>query len=130
MSPLVEELRAYLAERNWLELRPSDISKSISIEAAELLELFQWIDCTVAELKDDPERLTEVKKELGDVLIYCLEMCVILDLDPEEVVRMKLALAAKKYPADVVKQWKRSSKRLADDPCAALRKTYRDTSSS
>lgn len=104
MNDLLPEIRQYLVERGWDTLRPSDIAKSVSIEAAELLQLFQWESLDIEETLAKPERMEELKKELGDVMIYCLEMCILLGLDANEVVRNKLALAAKKYPATKVKE--------------------------
>jgi NTP pyrophosphatase (non-canonical NTP hydrolase) len=103
MKDLERELLAYLKERNWHRLRPSDVAKSIAIEAAELLELFQWIDLTVAQAKKDKKKMQQLKEELADVFIYCLEMAVLLGLDTKKIIRDKLELARKKYPAKLVR---------------------------
>lgn len=127
MSLLVQTIHEFLAERNWLKQRPADISKSIIIESAELLEIFQWIDLTTEELQADPDRLAEVKKELADIFIYCIEMCILLDLDPETIIKEKLKLAAKKYPAEIVKYLK-PTKKMADDGIIKIKKAYREES--
>ncbi len=127
MSPLVQVVHEFLAERNWLKQRPADLSKSIVIESAELLEVFQWIDLTPEELQadPDPDRLAEVRKELADIFIYCVEMCILLKLDPETIVKDKLKLAAKKYPAEIVKHLK-PTKKMADDGIIKIKKAYRE----
>ncbi len=106
MKDIEKTVRLYLEERGWDKLRPSDIAKSITIEASELLENFQWESLSIEEVKARPELLLAVKKELADVLIYCFEMAVLLDIDTEKAFREKLALAAKKYPAELMKNMK------------------------
>lgn len=104
MKKIESEIRTYLEERNWNNLRPSDIAKSISIESAELLELFQWTDKTIAEVKNDKELFAEVKKELADVFIYALDMAVLLDVDSEQIILDKLASVKEKYPAEIIRK--------------------------
>ncbi|MCA9354786.1 MAG: nucleotide pyrophosphohydrolase [Candidatus Kaiserbacteria bacterium] len=103
MKQVETAIKQYLDERDWNDLRPSDIAKSISIEAAELLELFQWSDKTIAQVKSDEALLEELKKELADVLIYALDMAVLLDLDTERIILDKLAAVREKYPAEAMK---------------------------
>ena len=92
-DPLVRDaLRAFVAEREWAQFHtPENLAKSISIEAAELLECFQWN----AEADTDA-----VKEELADVLTYCLLLADRLGIDPDQVVLDKLELTRAKYPAD------------------------------
>lgn len=89
---VLHDLRAFVAERDWAKFHtPENLAKSISIEAAELLECFQWdADAT-------PERVTE---ELADVLTYCLLLADRLGLDADTIVRDKLALTRAKYPVE------------------------------
>ena len=96
-------IREYLVERGWDQLRPGDLAKSISIEAAELLELFQWTNPSLEEVKQDSEKLESIKKELADVLIYCLDMSVLLELDTAKIIEDKLQKIREKYPADLFK---------------------------
>ncbi|MBU6321546.1 MAG: nucleotide pyrophosphohydrolase [Patescibacteria group bacterium] len=103
MHELEAEIRTHLEERGWDQLRPGDLAKSIAIEAAELLELFQWSNPTLAEVKEDAEKVEEVKKELADVLIYCLDLAVSLRLDAAAIIRAKLKKAQEKYPAHLFK---------------------------
>lgn len=101
MKDLQNDIRAYLKERNWDQLRPGDIAKSISIEAAELLEHFQWENPELAVLKENAAAVEEIKGELADVFIYCLDMAVLLDLDAEAIIREKLEKVKRKYPAEL-----------------------------
>lgn len=87
-----DELRSFVDERNWAQFHnPASLSRSISIEAAELLECFQW--------NDDADR-DEVTQELADVLTYCFLLSDHLDVNPLEAVVNKLAVTRGKYPVD------------------------------
>jgi dCTP diphosphatase len=89
---LHDELQAFVAEREWAQFHsPANLAKSISIEAAELLECFQW--------SDDADQ-ARVREELADVLTYCLLLADRIGADPEQIVREKLALTRQKYPVD------------------------------
>jgi NTP pyrophosphatase (non-canonical NTP hydrolase) len=106
MKELEAEIRRCLEERNWHNLRPADVAKSISIEAAELLEIFQWSNQSLAEVRQDAAKMREIQKELADVLIYCLDMSVLLELDTASIIREKLAVVKEKYPAHLFKDSK------------------------
>ena len=104
-----DAIREYLVERGWDQLRPGDLAKSISIEAAELLELFQWTNPSLAEVKTDSEKLEAIKKELADVIIYCLDMSVLLEFDTGDIVMKKLEKVREKYPANLFKHRSREA---------------------
>jgi NTP pyrophosphatase (non-canonical NTP hydrolase) len=92
----------FAKERGWEKQLPDNTAKSIAIEAAELLEHFQWVTPTSEEIRLDPEKFAEIRAELADVLIYSLQMATLLSVDAEKIVEEKLKFAAKKYPAEVV----------------------------
>lgn len=100
-------IKKFLVDRGWDKLRPSDIAKSISIEAAELLEIFQWESNSIEEVKASSEKMEKIRKELADVLIYCYDMCVLLDLDCSQIILNKLKKAEEKYPAELMKNRKK-----------------------
>ncbi len=104
MKDLEKKLYKHLKDRNWHNLRPVDLAKSIMIEGAELLELFQWENLSLEEIKKNKAKKEEIKSELADVLIYAIDMAVLLELDTEKIIRAKLAKTAKKYPAKLMKQ--------------------------
>lgn len=106
MKKLEKDIKAYLHARNWHTLRPSDIAKSISIEAAELLELFQWQSLDIKATKKDKEKMDKLRGELADVFLYAIEMAVLLDLDSEKIIRAKLAKIEEKYPAALMRKIK------------------------
>ena len=89
---LLGRLRQLVAEREWGQFHsPENLAKGISIEAAELLECFQW------DSNADPE---QVKDELADVLTYCLLLLDKYDLDLEAIVLEKLEKTIEKYPVE------------------------------
>ncbi|MCX8529494.1 MAG: nucleotide pyrophosphohydrolase [Rhodoluna sp.] len=91
----IDALKAFVAERDWDQFHSiPNLAKSVSIEAAELLEHFQWSN----EFDAD-----EVKDELADVLTYCFLLAEKLGVNPEEIILQKLAKTADKYPVDKAK---------------------------
>ncbi len=104
MKEIEARVLKYLKDRGWDKLSPSDLAKSIMIESAELLEHFQWGSFSLEDVKNDKEKMDGVKKELADVLIYCIEMSVLLGLDTKSIIFDKLAHVEKKYPAELMKK--------------------------
>ena len=91
-TDVLEALRAFVAERDWAQFHtPDNLAKSVSIEAGELLECFQWSSDV------NPER---VEAELADVLTYCFLLADKLGLDPEQIVLAKLDETRAKYPVE------------------------------
>jgi len=94
VNELIKKINDFRNERNWRKYHnEKDLAISISLEANELLELFQWK--SAEEGVADIER---VKDELADVLIYCLQLADNLSLDVGEMIEAKLEKNAKKYP--------------------------------
>ncbi|MEI7741773.1 MAG: MazG-like family protein [bacterium] len=106
MKELEVRVLKHLQERGWDKLRPSDIAKGIMIEGAELLEIFQWDNPALEEVRTNKEKIEKIKKELADVMIYALEMSVLLELDTKSIIHAKLDHIAKKYPAELMKKAK------------------------
>ncbi len=93
---LKEVIAKFNKERDWDKFHtPVNIAKSISIEASELLECFQW--------SDTEYNLDEIKEELADVINYCIQMATILDLDIKQIVLDKMKKTAIKYPVEKAK---------------------------
>jgi len=103
MKDLEKEIYTYLEERAWHKLKPGDLAKSVAIEAGELLELFQWDNPDLDAVKEDSEKISAIRKELADVLIYCFDIAVLLGIDVEEAMREKLEKIRAKYPAELFK---------------------------
>ena len=97
----IARIRKFTEDRDWDQFHtPSNIAKSIAIEAGELLECFQW--------NDTEFNLEHVKEELADVLVYSRNMLDRLGLDEDEIVNSKMDKNEAKYPVD--KSYGRSDK--------------------
>lgn len=95
MKDLMNEIKIFNEERDWDKFHsPENLAKSISIEAGELLECFQW---------NDNYDKDEVSEELADVFTYCIQMAMKLDVDPKEIILKKLDKTKKKYPVEKAK---------------------------
>lgn len=104
VKDLEKRIKKYLADRGWDTLRPSDVAKSIAIESGELLELFQWENLELAEVKKNKAKVAAIEKELADVLIYAIDMAVLLNINTEKIILEKLRHIEKKYPAKLMKK--------------------------
>ena len=92
----IERIRNFTLDRDWDQFHsPANLAKSISIEANELLECFQW--------DEEHYDINEVKEELADVLVYCRNMLDKLGLDEDEIVNAKMEQNEKKYPVSKAK---------------------------
>ena len=92
----INRIRKFTADRDWDQFHtPANLAKSISIEANELLECFQWSD------KDYD--LQHVKEELADVMVYCRNLLDKLGLDEDEIINMKMSQNEAKYPVEKAK---------------------------
>ena len=92
----VERIREFVNDRDWEQFHtPENLAKSIVIEAAELLECFQW--------SGEEFDLQHVKEDLADVMVYSQNMLDALGLDADEIISMKLARNEAKYPVEKAK---------------------------
>ena len=92
----IDRIRRFTEDRDWDQFHsPANLAKSISIEANELLECFQW--------SDTDYDIAHVREELADVLVYCRNMLDKLDLDEDEIVMEKMIRNEAKYPVDRAK---------------------------
>jgi NTP pyrophosphatase (non-canonical NTP hydrolase) len=102
-DPLValrDALRAFAAERDWDQFHsPRNLAAALAVEAAELLEPFQWL--TDEQSRDlSPESRAAVEQEMADVLLYLVRLADKLGVDLERAARAKIALNAQKYPVE------------------------------
>ena len=88
----IDRIRRFTEDRDWDQFHtPANLAKSISIEANELLECYQW--------SDDAD-LEHVREELADVIVYCQNLLDKLGLDVDEIVNSKMAKNETKYPVE------------------------------
>jgi NTP pyrophosphatase (non-canonical NTP hydrolase) len=111
LTELQEAIDAFVEERNWAQFHnPKNLTMALAIEAGELMEHFLW--CTGDESYSlERAKRTDVANEIGDVLIYLLRLCEVLDVDPIEAAHAKLLLNRDKYP---VEKAKGSAKKYVD----------------
>jgi NTP pyrophosphatase (non-canonical NTP hydrolase) len=103
LTQIQDAVRQFRDERDWRQFHsPKNLSMSIAIEAAELMEHFQWL--TVEEAarlpRQDPAARQAIAEELADVLMYCVSLADILDFDIPTIMRHKLAKNREKYPPE------------------------------
>jgi NTP pyrophosphatase (non-canonical NTP hydrolase) len=103
VAELRELISRFVAERDWEQFHsPKNLAMSLSIESAELMEHFQWIDIAESRrIVDDRQRLAAVGEELADVVAYAFALANALNLDVSDALRRKMVKNAAKYPAAV-----------------------------
>ena len=96
----IKQVLKFRDDRDWKQFHnPKDLAISISLEAAELLEVFQWSGSDVS----NEGKLDKIKEELADVVNYCILMADACHLDLDEIVVEKVKRNSKKYPVDKAK---------------------------
>ena len=89
----IDRIRKFTEDRDWDQFHsPANLAKSIVIEAAELLECFQW--------SDEEYDLQHIKEELADVMVYSQNLLDKLGLDADEIINMKMTMNEAKYPVE------------------------------
>ena len=101
LEHLKTRLREFVAARDWEQFHsPKNLSMALSVEAAELLEQFQWLTEAQSRSLAD-ERRTAVEHEIADVQIYLVRLADTLGIDIGKAVAAKLELNGKKYPVEM-----------------------------
>ena len=105
----INKILQFRDDRNWNQFHnPKDLAISISLEAAELLEVFQWsaedVNCT--------EKMDRIREELADVVNYCVLMADACCLDLDEIVQAKIKKNNEKYPVELAKGSKEKYNKL------------------
>lgn len=96
LEKLNKRIKKFNDDRDWNQFHtPANLAKSISIEAGELLECFQW--------NDDTYSLNDVKEELADIMNYCLQMAQVINVDIIDIINVKMDKTEKKYPVEKAK---------------------------
>ena len=105
LQEIKEKISRFISKRNWEQYHtPKNISMSIAIEAAELMEHFQWLSPEESrDLLGNAAGRAEIEDELADIAIYVLDFCNLFSIDIEKIIARKLGKTAKKYPVRLVK---------------------------
>ena len=105
LDEIKKKIKLFVQARDWEKFHsPKNISMSIAIEAAELMEHFQWL--TVEQSKKmlkDKNRREEIEDELADIAIYVLDFCNVSGVNIDKAILRKLEKSSKKYPVHLVK---------------------------
>src|SRR3989304_1932277 len=112
LDDLKQRLREFARERDWEQFHsPKNLAMALIVEAAELVEHFQWLTEAQSQALD-PEKREQVAQELADVFLYLVRLADRLDIDLMDAAQRKIVLNAQKYPADKV----RGSAKKAREP--------------
>lgn len=105
IAALQAKLRQFAVERDWEQFHtPKNLAASISVEAAELLEIFQWLnDEQSKNISQNPAELRRVEEELADIFLYLIRLADRLNIDLSEAAAKKLISNAEKYPVEASK---------------------------
>ena len=98
-----KEIKEFVDERDWEQFHtPKNLSMALSVEASELVEIFQWLK---PEESNSPnqKQIQEINSEVADIAMYLLHFCSVLGIDIEEAIEKKLEKNALKYPVNLSK---------------------------
>ncbi len=103
MDNLKDAIRRFIDDRDWEQFHsPKNLMMALSVEVAEIVEHFQWL--TEEQSQNlPPEKLAEIREEIGDVIIYLTELSDKLGIDPVEAAKAKMVINGQKYPAELVR---------------------------
>lgn len=103
LASLRSQQRRFAEARDWQQFHtPKNLAMALSVEAAELLECFQWLTPEQSARLDGAERHA-VEEEIADVLLYLLRLTDVLGIDPLQAAQRKMAVNARKYPVSLAK---------------------------
>ena len=102
LATLREALRRFADERSWQPFHsPKNLVMGLSVETAELMEHFLWVDCEASRrLVDDPDKRAEIAAELADAACHLLNLSNSLNIDLSDAVKTRIVKNAEKYPAE------------------------------
>ncbi len=105
LEELKQSVAAFAEEREWIQYHSlKNLAMSISIEAGELMERFQWVDNEASNmLVGDADARLAIEDELADVLIYSLQFANRAEIDLSNAIKRKMAINAEKYPVEKAK---------------------------
>jgi NTP pyrophosphatase (non-canonical NTP hydrolase) len=105
INSIKEKIKQFIRERDWEQYHhPKELAISLSLEAAELLELFQWKEKqSLEELKKDKDLMQKLKEELADIMIYAIDVANYIGIDVSDAILEKLKKNAEKYPVEKAK---------------------------
>ena len=101
IKKIQKKLENFAKDRNWEQFHtPKNLTMALSVEVAELVEIFQWSNSGGLDEIKDPETRKKIEEEIADVLIYLIKISGKLDLDLEKIINQKIEKNEKKYPIE------------------------------
>ena len=102
---LKARVKKFVDDRDWQKYhKPKNLAMSIAIEASELMELFQWVDENeIDAITKNHEKLTSLEEELADIMVYCLSLANVINIDISRAIIKKIDKNERKYPAEQFK---------------------------
>ena len=100
-------LKEFASERDWDQYHsPKNLSMALSVEASELMEIFQWIGAEESrKVVDHPDKLGEVEAEIADICIYAIRLAGVIGIDLETAIDQKIDQNIEKYPPSANRHW-------------------------
>jgi dCTP diphosphatase len=100
-------LKEFALERDWDQYHsPKNLSMALSVEASELMEIFQWVGAEESrKVVDHPDKLGQVEAEIADICIYAIRLAGVIGIDLETAIDQKIDQNIEKYPASANRHW-------------------------
>ena len=100
-------LKEFALERDWDQYHsPKNLSMALSVEASELMEIFQWVGAEESrKVVDHPDKLGQVEAEIADICIYAIRLADVIGIDLETAIDQKIGQNIEKYPPNANRHW-------------------------
>lgn len=103
ISEIQNKLKKFAIERDWEQFHtPKNLAMALSVEASELVEIFQWLNAEESN-SPDQRQIEEINSEVADIAMYLLRFCSVLGIDLEKAIESKLESNEEKYPVNLSK---------------------------
>jgi len=103
ITKIQNQLQKFASERDWEQFHtPKNLAMALSVEAAELVEIFQWLNPEESKLPDK-RQLELINSEVADIAMYLLRFCDLLDVNLEDAIQTKIVKNSEKYPINLSK---------------------------
>ena len=103
ITKIQNQLRDFASERDWEQFHtPKNLAMALSVEASELVEIFQWLTPEESKLPDKKQTYA-IMNEVADIAMYLIRFCDVLDIDLEESIKIKIIQNKDKYPISLSK---------------------------
>ena len=101
------QLKEFALERDWDQYHsPKNLSMALSVEASELMEIFQWVGAEESrKVVDHPDKLVQVQAEIADICIYAIRLAGVIGIDLETAIDQKIDQNIEKYPPSANRHW-------------------------